>query len=57
MAHANWTYRGDFGAIIYWARKGDAPDEPMQRFEVVQDELTFWQALSRCVAYSAFSNL
>jgi hypothetical protein len=57
IAHANWTYRNDFGAIIYWARKGDAPDEPMQRFEVVQEELSFWQALSRCVAYSAFSNL
>jgi len=57
IAHANWAYRDDFGAITYWARKGDAPDEPMQKFEVVQDELSFWQALSRCVAYAAFSNL
>lgn len=57
IAHANWTYRKDFAAIVYWARKGDAPDEPMQEFEVVQEELSFWQALSRCVAYAAFSNL
>jgi hypothetical protein len=57
IAHANWTYRDDFGAIIYWARKGDAPGERMQEFEVVQDELSFWQALSRCVAYAVFSNL
>jgi hypothetical protein len=57
IAHANWTYREDFKAIVYWARKGDTPNEPMKRFEVAQDELSFWQALSRCVAYAAFSNL
>ena len=57
IAHANWTYRSDFAAIVYWARKGEMPDEPMERFEVVQEELSFWQALSRCVAYAAFSNL
>lgn len=57
IAHANWTYREDFGAIVYWARKGHDADEIMQKFEVVQDELSFWQALSRCVAYAAFSNL
>jgi hypothetical protein len=57
IAHANWTYREDFKAIVYWARKGDTPSEAMQRFEVTQDELSFWQALSRCVAYAAFSNL
>jgi hypothetical protein len=57
IAHANWTYRADFGAIIYWARKGSDPNEPIEKFEVEQNELAFWQALSRCVAYSAFSNL
>lgn len=57
IAHANWTYREDFGAIIYWARKGHDPNELMQKFEVAQEELSFWQALSRCVAYAAFSNL
>jgi hypothetical protein len=57
IAHANWTYRKDFGAIVYWARKGSDPDEPLKRFEVEQKDLSFWQALSRCVAYAAYSNL
>jgi len=57
IAHANWTYRADFGAIIYWARKGSERDDPLERFEVEQADLSFWQALSRCVAYVAYSNL
>lgn len=57
IAHANWTYRRDFGALIYWARKGSGPDDPLERFEVQQNDLAFWQALSRCVAYVAFANL
>ena len=58
FAHANWTYRPrDFGAIVYWSRKGSEPDEPLETFEVEQKDLDFWQALSRCVAYAAFSNL
>jgi hypothetical protein len=57
IAHANWTYRIDFGALVYWDRKGDSPDDPLERFEVEQSDLTFWQSLSRCVAYAAYSNL
>ena len=57
IAHANWGYRSDFSGITYWARKGTDPDAPLLKFEVLQQELTFWQALSRCVAYAAFSNL
>jgi hypothetical protein len=57
VAHANWTYRQDFGALIYWARKGADQDEPLQRFEVEQDELSFWQSLSRCLAYASLVNL
>jgi hypothetical protein len=57
IAHANWTYREDFQALTYWARKGASPDDSLVQFEVVQEELTFWQALSRCVAYAAFLNL
>jgi hypothetical protein len=57
VAHANWTYRQDFGALVYWARKGSEPDDPLQRFEVEQDELTFWQSLSRCLAYASLTNL
>lgn len=58
FAHANWAYRQpDHLAILYWARKGSDPNEPLQQFEVGQQELDFWQALARCVAYAAFSNL
>jgi len=57
IAHANWSYRADFGAITYWARKGTDPNSPLLKFEVLQEELSFWQALSRCVAYAALSNL
>lgn len=57
VAHANWTYRSDFGAIVYWARKGDDQDAPLERFEAEQNDLAFWQSLSRCVAYAAYSNL
>lgn len=57
VAHANWKYRSDYGAIIYWARKGSDPNEPLIQFEVEQSDLEFWQAISRCVAYAAFSNL
>jgi hypothetical protein len=56
IAHANWTYRSDFGAITYWAIK-TGPKGPLSKFEVEQHELAFWQALSRCVAYVALSNL
>ena len=57
IAHANWTYRADFGGLIYWARKGSDQNEPLERFEVEQNDLLFWQSLSRCVAYAAYSNL
>jgi hypothetical protein len=57
IAHANWTYRTDFEALVYWARKGDQKTDPLIRFEVEQDELDFWQKLSRCVAYATYSNL
>jgi hypothetical protein len=57
LAHANWTYRHDFQAIVYWARKRSDQTDALERFEVAQDDLSFWQAFSRCVAYAAFSNL
>ncbi len=57
IAHANWRYREDFHAIAFWSRKGVNPDEPLEQFEVEERDLEFWQALSRCVAYAAYSNL
>jgi hypothetical protein len=57
VAHSNWTYRADFGAIVYWARKDNDSSTTLQQFEVEQNDLSFWQAVSRCVAYAAYSNL
>lgn len=56
IAHSNWTYKSDYSGLIYWARKGSDQNEPLTQFEVNQNDLAFWQALSRCVAYAAFSN-
>lgn len=55
LAHANWSYREDYRALVFWARKGSGPDEALSRHEVEQNDLVFWQALSRCVAYVAYS--
>lgn len=57
IAHSNWTYSADFSGLVFWAKKGAERDEPLAQFEVGQDELGFWQALSRCVAYAAYSSI
>ena len=57
IAHSNWKYGNDFSSIIYYAKKGHLPSEPMTRWEVSQNDLAFWQALARCTAYVAFSTL
>jgi hypothetical protein len=57
IAHSNWTYAPDFSGLVYWARKGSDPDEALSRFEVAHHELGFWQALSRGVAYAAYTSI
>jgi hypothetical protein len=57
IAHSNWTYAPDFSGLVYWARKGSDPAEALSRFEVGQHELGFWQALSRDVAYAAYTSI
>jgi hypothetical protein len=57
VAHSNWTYAPDFSGLVFWARKGSDGTEPLSRFEVDQDQLSFWQALSRTVAYAAYTSL
>jgi hypothetical protein len=54
VAHSNWRYKEDFSGLEFWAKKGSERDEPLVHFEVTQEELGYWQALSRCVAYSAY---
>jgi|GEM_PF-618136 len=55
LAHANWTYCDDHSGLVFWARKGSCPSETLERFEVNQNDLNFWQALSRCIAYVAYT--
>ncbi len=55
VAHANWKYKTDFSGLVFWARKGSNPNEAMTQFQVSQNDLRFWQALARCVAYVAYS--
>lgn len=57
IAHSNWTYRADFRGLVFWAKRGTNPDEPLSRFEVLQEDLNFWQSLSRAVAYAAYTSL
>lgn len=54
IAHSNWKYNDDFSGIIFYARKGDQASEPMTEWQVGEESLAFWQALSRCTAYTAF---
>ena len=57
IAHGNWKYKEDFSGLEFWARKGSGTDEPMTKFIVSQDELNFWQTLSRSVAYTSYLTL
>ena len=54
IAHSNWKYQDDFSGIIFYAQKGDQDSEPMTEWQVGEKSLAFWQALSRCTAYTAF---
>ncbi len=57
IAHANWTYAPGFHGLVYWARKGSDPEEALTRFEASQGDLDFQQALSRGVAYAAYTSI
>jgi len=57
IAHSNWCYKNDFTGLLYWSRKGTDPEEALQKFEVSNEELAFWQSLARGVAYAAYENL
>jgi hypothetical protein len=57
IAHSNWTYLPNFRGLVFWAKKGSDPNEALSRFEVSDDELGFWQALSRSVAYAAYTSI
>jgi len=50
VAHSNWCYLPDFSGLEFWAKKGADLNEQPTRFVVLQEELSFWQALARCTA-------
>jgi hypothetical protein len=54
IAHGNWKYLSDFSGIEFWSQKGSDINEPYVKFEVLQEDLNFWQALARCTAYSSY---
>lgn len=57
IAHGNWKYKNDFSGIEFWAYKGEPKDSPMDKWEVHKTDLSFWQALSRLIAYVSFLTL
>jgi hypothetical protein len=57
IAHGNWKYKNDFSGIEFWAYKGEPTNSQMVRWDVCQRDLSFWQALSRLIAYVSFLTL
>jgi len=57
IAHGNWKYKDDFSGIEFWAYKGDPNENPMDKWTVSHMDLSFWQALSRLIAYVTFLTL
>jgi hypothetical protein len=55
MSHARWQYMGDFSGIVYLDRAYPSKATPLLTYGVTQNELDFWQALTRVVAYVAVS--
>lgn len=55
ISHGNWKYKDDFSGIEYWDRKDQS--SPYTYSEVSQQELDFWQILSRVTAYATFLSL
>ena len=53
----NWQYHSDFSGLQFWAKKGHDDTEPLYKFNLSQEDLTFWQALARCIAYASFLSL
>jgi hypothetical protein len=58
FSHANWCYKPDFTGLKCWvledARRRDGQ---LKEFAVSQQELDFWQALARGVAYATYEQL
>lgn len=53
IAHGNWNYSQNYSSLEYWDYKEGRKENGYEKFEVYQDELNFWQTLSRGIAYSS----
>jgi hypothetical protein len=53
--HGNWQFDFSSSETVTISPKGEKVDEKMSEFTVLQDELHFWQALSRATAYTIFT--
>ncbi len=53
VAHGNWHLTAS-SSVRFWARKGRDLNEPMCEFEVSASDLSFYLALARCVAWTAY---
>ena len=57
FAHANWQYNSTYTGLDCWLRKASKLSGPHKQFYVSQDDLDFWWALSRAVAYATYMQL
>ena len=58
FAHGNWHYNATFSGLECWVpQKARNRSTRLKHFVVSQDDLTFWQALSRAVAYATYLQL
>jgi hypothetical protein len=58
FSHANWQYNSTYSGLECWVSK-DADNKlgRLKHFYVSQDDLAFWHALSRGVAYATYLQL
>ena len=55
FSHANWQYSPTYTGLECWAlRNAHNRLRPLKHFYVSQDDLAFWHALSRAVAYAMY---
>jgi superfamily II helicase len=58
FSHANWQYNSTYTGLECWVRKNPrSRSGSLRHFVVSQNDLTFWQALSRAVGYATYLQL
>jgi len=57
IAHGNWDYKSDFSGLVYWDYLNGRKENGYEKFEVNNEELSFWQTLSRVLAYASIETM